>query len=218
MQQEYLIDEERLVVSPSGGVDLSYFSPCDPRELLKHNAHYGYVGRLDKGKGLDTLIEAFKEFTKNSNGVRLSIVGTGQFSKEYKKLAGSLLGHSINFLGPMKHNELVSFYQSLDYLVFPSELNESLGLVGIEAMACRVPVIGTNLGGMSDYLIPSINGFQFEAGSVKSLCETLELSLNLTEEEWARMADQALETSKLYDSRRVQIELSELFINLNIAN
>lgn len=47
----------------------------------------------------------------------------------------------------------------MDLFVFPTQLEESLGLVGLEAMACGVPVIGSCIGGLTDYIEEGTNGF-----------------------------------------------------------
>ena len=61
----------------------------------------------------------------------------------------------------------------MDLFVFPTQLEESLGLVGLEAMACGVPVIGSCIGGLTDYIEEGTNGFFFEPGNVQSLVDSI---------------------------------------------
>ena len=55
--------------------------------------------------------------------------------------------------------------------MFPSKRNESLGLVGVEALACGVPVIGSNIGGIPGFIEEGKNGFLFDPDNEHSLVE-----------------------------------------------
>lgn len=65
----------------------------------------------------------------------------------------------IKYIGPIPYHSLPEIYCTLDLFIFPTCLEESLGLVGLEAMACEVPVIGSYIGGLKDYIKDKENGF-----------------------------------------------------------
>jgi len=101
-----------------------------------------FVGRLIYYKGVEFLIEAFKDIP-----AQLVIVGSGPLDKKLKILVKNLgLSEKIHFVGKLLSKELISYYYASDIFVLPSvAATEALGLVQIEAMACGKPVISTNL-------------------------------------------------------------------------
>ena len=101
-----------------------------------------FVGRLVYYKGLDILIRVMSNIK-----ARLWIVGTGPLESLLKKITADLnLQQKIDFLGDVKHRDLVCYYHACDIFVLPSIANsEMFGIVQLEAMACKKPVIATNL-------------------------------------------------------------------------
>jgi len=61
----------------------------------------------------------------------------------------------------------------LDVFVLPSKIRESFGMVLVEAMACGIPVIGSNIGGIPEIIKDSFNGYLFEPGNEKDLTDKL---------------------------------------------
>lgn len=101
-----------------------------------------FVGRLVSYKGLDILMRAMR----NVNA-RLWIVGSGPLGQPLKDLAakGSVAG-KITFLGELGPAEIVAYYHACSVFVLPSVTNaEMFGIVQLEAMACRKPVVSSNL-------------------------------------------------------------------------
>jgi glycosyltransferase involved in cell wall biosynthesis len=101
-----------------------------------------FVGRLVYYKGLDILIHAMADIQ-----AKLWIIGNGPLETELKKLVLKLnLEKKVRFLGTVKQRDLVYRYHACDMLVLPSVANsEMFGMVQLEAMACRKPVIATKL-------------------------------------------------------------------------
>lgn len=104
----------------------------------------GYLGMLDKRKRVIKVIEAFKDFPTLQ--AELVIAGTGLDEVLLKTAASS--DSRIKFLGYIKNGNLLDFFNSLNYFVFPTAM-EGYGLPIVEAMACRKPVIV-----LKDSLIP----------------------------------------------------------------
>jgi rhamnosyl/mannosyltransferase len=100
------------------------------------------VGRLVSYKGVEFLIRALE-----SVKARLWIVGSGPLEDSLKQLAqGKGLADRIEFLGQVSDEDLAAYYHACDVFVLPSITNaEMFGVVQLEAMACRKPVISTNL-------------------------------------------------------------------------
>lgn len=91
-------------------------------------------------------------------------------------------------------------YTNLDLFIFPTTLEESLGLVGLEAMACHTPVIGSRIGGLTDYIVDGKNGFFFEPGNEIDLAKKIELFRNLPEKETECLKKAAYQTALQYKS------------------
>jgi glycosyltransferase involved in cell wall biosynthesis len=100
------------------------------------------VGRLVSYKGVEFLIRALKNIK-----ARLWIAGSGPLEDSLKQLAQQEgLGDRIQFLGRVSDRDLVAYYHACDVFVLPSVTNaEMFGVVQLEAMACRKPVVSTNL-------------------------------------------------------------------------
>jgi len=130
-----------------------------------------FVGQLLMGKGLDTLIRAMKDIDESYH---LNIIGTGKQEQEFKEYSKELnLSHRINFLGHIKHENLVEHYQSAYCLVVPSRTPETFNLTGVEALKAGLPVIASNVGGMTQWLRDGINGLLFEANNSNDLSKKL---------------------------------------------
>ncbi|MEP3573317.1 MAG: glycosyltransferase, partial [Ekhidna sp.] len=80
---------------------------------------------------------------------------------------------------------------------------ESLGLVGIEAMACGVPVIGSDIGGITEYLKDEENGFVFSYQNDNGVYLSVKKFMALTNQEKINMSKKAEETSLLFNRERV---------------
>jgi rhamnosyl/mannosyltransferase len=100
------------------------------------------VGRLVSYKGVEFLIRALEGIK-----ARLWIIGTGPLDGSLRTLTQEKkLADRVEFLGRVSEQDLVAYYHACDVVVLPSITNaEMFGVVQLEAMACRKPVISTNL-------------------------------------------------------------------------
>lgn len=135
----------------------------------------GYAGRLTNEKGIDTLLWALSEL---DDDVRLRIAGDGPARNRLELLAKELgVHHRVGFLGPISHEELAMFYHDIDVLVLPSKTTKSwqeqFGRVLIEAMACGVPVIGSDSGAIPEVI--GTAGLIFPEGNSILLSEKIAL-------------------------------------------
>ncbi|WP_236033034.1 glycosyltransferase family 4 protein [Algoriphagus pacificus] len=207
------VSKEKIYISPSGGINDQVFYPILPKKT--DSGKIGYFGRLDPGKGLETLLKAFIEIQK-SISLKLDIIGGGSLENSLHSFCqeNNLL-ESVQFFGPLSQANSAKIIRNWDLAVFPSQLEESLGLVGIEAMACGVPVIGSRIGGIPTYLRDGINGFLFEQGNHNELVEKIVEYYQLGEDERSIMAENAVKTSQAYRSNKVTNELIEKLKSLN---
>jgi glycosyltransferase involved in cell wall biosynthesis len=106
-----------------------------------------YVGRLWRGKGLDSLLEAFGTVSGHADApVTLLIVGDGPDEARLRRRVVALGLSNIVFAGFRQSDELPEFYAASDVFVFPT-LGDTYGLVLDEAMACSLPLISTSAAG-----------------------------------------------------------------------
>ena len=100
----------------------------------------------------------------------------------------------------------------MDVFVFPTyRKSESLGLVGLESMACKTITVLPNKYGPSSYAEDGENCICFESGNTKSLCNAIKKALALDDETAAQMRIKARETAERYDSRNTGKILTDLF-------
>lgn len=167
---EKLINYKRTVHFIPPGVDTSLFKPAK----LKKIYDVLYVGRIEHAsdwKGINVLLEATAKIKKAHKNIRVALAGGGDAIEYYKSLADKLgITDNINFLGSVQGKDLVDTYNKSSILVLPSLTEaESFGNTLIEAMACKVPVIGSRIGGIPNVIDNEVDGFLFEPGSSKEL-------------------------------------------------
>jgi glycosyltransferase involved in cell wall biosynthesis len=136
-----------LAVIPQFGVDPTVFQPAEKR-VAGRGFVIGYAGRLVAEKGVDLLIRALAQFPATW---RLEVIGQGSERQSLERLARSLnLADRVSFTDQIPSTRMATFYRELDVLVVPSRTKpnwkEQFGRVIIEAMACGVPVIGSDSG------------------------------------------------------------------------
>ncbi len=202
------------------GIDLARFrpGPKDP-DLL---ARYGFapddrivlfVGGLDRAhafKGVGFLLEAWPNLAVDR--ARLLIVGQGDLREDYRKAAESLgLGRSIVFADPVGPAELAAYYRMADLFVLPStDSSEAFGIVLVEAMACGVPVLASDLPGVRSVIEPGRNGELFRAREAADLLDKIRPIL-INEELRRGMAHAAIEAASGYDQEKIWDRVDAVF-------
>jgi len=139
------------------GIDLSRFQAtpqiesraAEIRQQYKEPGLVLFVGRLRHYKGVDVLIKAMQALD-----ARLLIVGTGPMAAVWKQEAAACkAAKRITFLGEVPEEELVALYHAADVFALPATNRaETWGTVQIEAMACALPIVSTELGTGTSYV------------------------------------------------------------------
>ena len=147
----------------------SQIAPNDEKILI-HVSNFRSVKRV-----VDTIHIAHEVL--KSMPIKLVLVGDGPDRVEAERISRELGIHEhVRFLG--KQNALPEILSTADIFLMPSQ-SESFGLAALEAMACGVPVIGTNLGGIPEVITHSENGYIAELGDIKRMAKyALELLSN----------------------------------------
>jgi glycosyltransferase involved in cell wall biosynthesis len=143
-------------------VELPYFTsrwPCPEartRSSKRHARYFLFVGRLEKIKGLQTLIPIFRNYEK----AQLFIVGIGDYEPVLRRLAGD--SPNINFLRFQSGEKLRMLYEQAVATIVPSLWYEIFGIVILEAFGQGTPVIVRNRGGMPKIVEESGGGFIYD--------------------------------------------------------
>lgn len=154
------ISIDKLVVIPNGfdekKFDLSKHNKKDERDEMskkydfpKDAFIFGNTSRLSINKGIDNLLKAYKIFLGSldtkQNPVHLLLAGRGENLEELRKLSEELdLSQHVTFTDTFPEEDHVKLYNSIDAYVFPTH-GEGFGLVMIEAMALKIPVVCSDL-------------------------------------------------------------------------
>ncbi|MDX8391441.1 MAG: glycosyltransferase [Mariprofundaceae bacterium] len=110
------------------------------------------VGRLERIKGQDILLSAWVEVQKKCPDAILYLVGDGSMRESLEQQAADLnLSTSVRFPGAAVAAEVAAYMSSADVFVLPSR-SEAFGIVLLEAMACALPVVATEVGGVPEVL------------------------------------------------------------------
>ena len=191
----------RAVVYVSGGVDPDRFFPTG---IKRTRYTIGYVGWMLPGKGPQVLIDALKGFDVEST--RVLMIGGGPYLETVKRLARKYgLDHTVEFVGQVENSLLVDYYNEMDLFVFPTLEYESFGNVAIEAMACSVPVVGSRIGALPEYIEHGKNGYLFDPEQSDDLRECMLAHYRLSDDGRQVMRTHALETASKYE-KAIQTE------------
>jgi glycosyltransferase involved in cell wall biosynthesis len=140
-----------------------------------------YVGRIERRKGLDLLLQALVPLFDEYPAVVLEIVGapvpeekayTAQIARLYEGLVARGHAERVIFHGYVDEAELSRHYAACDVFVVPSRF-ESFGLIAIEAMRFGKPVIAARVGGLAEIVEPGLSGELFTPDSAESLRDAL---------------------------------------------
>ena len=203
---------KNIVVVPNG-VDFEKFSfDIASADIEKNEGDVFLVtaSRLVVKNAVSDIVKALKFLPEN---VKLLICGTGYEEKNLRTLVDKLsLGSRVVFKGFVPQKDLPAYLKTCDIFVRPS-LSEGFGNSFIEAMASRVPVIATPVGGIVDFLTDKKTGLFCAVSEPKDLAKKVEIymrDINLREE----IVDNAFEMVKgRYDWSLVAKDMKEKVFN-----
>lgn len=200
----YNLDRSRISIVPLG-VDHAFFSPGD-RDMARKAIGLPtigkmvlFVGRIQPLKGADIAVQSFARIASRVPDAFLTMVGgpSGPFGTEEilrikHIVARERLNKRVYFFDPQPHEVLSSFYRAANVGLVPSR-TESFGLVALEAAACGVPVVASNVGGLKTLIVHGSSGY---------------LVADRTAKEFARYLVKVLEDPSL--ARPLQVAASSL--------
>jgi glycosyltransferase involved in cell wall biosynthesis len=204
------VAEKKIMYVPSFYIDFDNFRPDD---LVEKKQDLVFCSRLVANKGILNLIKAIKLVKKKLEDVKLIIIGDGPLKEKIEKFVRkNKLTNNILFSGWLPSVEDVAeVYRQSRVFVMPS-FNEGGPRVGLEAMACSLPVITTRVGIMNEIIQDGENGF-FADWQPADMAEKIITMLNNPEEIKA-MGEKALASVQIFKREEMIRNYAEKLIAL----
>jgi len=176
--------------------------------LLVHTSNFRPVKRIDD------ILHAFAKL-KQDMPVRLLLIGDGPERSRVQQLCKELdTCDSVQLLGKLKRPEKI---MALSDLYIQASEHESFGLSALEAMACGIPVVSTDTGGIPEVVEHGVSGLLGAVGDVEALCKNAFHILS-DPERYVRFKEAATNQSKRFDVHKIlpmYVDLYEEQVELN---
>jgi phenylacetate-CoA ligase len=125
-------------------------------------------------KNLTLLVEAFALVRRRIAAAHLVIVGEGPEATALRAYATALdVADAVTFPGAVPHSDMPSFYRSADVFALSSAFDNSPNVI-LEAMACGLPVVTTDVGGVREFVIDGVGGALVERDNAAQFASALE--------------------------------------------
>jgi len=178
--QKLKVKQEKIQIIPNA-IDSTKFRPINSDIIRQKYGLEGtiilFVGSSSLHKGVHILFKSVTNILKSYSNLYLIFVGKVHandiinFVKEYK------INNNVLFLGHISPDEMPYFYSSADIFVLPS-FSEGMPTALLEAMACGLPSIGTNVGGIKEVIEDMKTGILVDPGNSDQLAEKIKLLLS----------------------------------------
>jgi len=171
---KYRITPEEKIMTIHNGVEITNHKPQTTNKLKAPNSKLQivFVGRLDKQKDSELLLEAFSELPDNiKSKAEVLIIGDGPKLEKLQTINNKLQIDNVRFLGGLPREKVFEILRESDVFVLISNW-EGFPRSILEAMSCALPVIASDVGGVSEALTPEI-GFLIKRGDKERLKKAL---------------------------------------------
>ncbi len=168
--EHYGVDKNRIKVVPVSSRTLDLIT----QRPLRGDGYpivFGYCGGASYHKGFDIILDAFSKLDQKK--AKLVIFETEKFKVLYGR--GSL---NIEIRKRYLPSQINYFFSDIDVGIVPSVWEEVFGIIGIEFLQARIPVIGSRIGGIPEWLKEEENGFFVSPGNVNDLAEKMQRFIN----------------------------------------
>lgn len=185
IESYFELPSDKISILPNG-VDPAHFAPYLHQDLTRFRSEWAlpdekivfYVGRLQYEKGLHLLVEAAHTILSRGQRVKFILAGRGTMLNPLLQRVTELgLGNHILLPGYIDDAVRDRLYCVADAAVFPS-LYEPFGIVALEAMAAKCPLIVSNVGGLGEVVDNDVTGIKIPSYSLNVLVEAIDYVLN----------------------------------------
>jgi len=213
LRKTFKIQDNRIELFYENGISEEFFEDL---KISRDNQQINllFVGRLVSYKGADMVIEAVSKLSKIiRERVQLTIVGDGCEKTNLERQAKELgISGIVSFAGWVDQKETLGFYKRADIFCFPS-IREFGGAVVVEAMACGLPCIVVDNGGIAEYVTEE-TGFKLTPISRENLTQELMNQLKILIENpdlRKSMSVKAIERAKGFIWKQKAIEIIKIY-------
>ncbi len=209
---------DKIDVIPNG-VGTERFDRLEGVDLSKFRHNYAapdekiifYVGRVVEEKGIRIIIESAPAVLESYPKTKFIVAGTGPQLEEYRNLTSSKgLADRFYFTGFISDDERDKLYKVADVAVFPS-LYEPFGIVALEAMAARVPVIVADTGGLTEVVTNHQTGIVVYPNNAGSLTWGINHTLGNPDWSKSRVENAYAMAYKVFNWRRIARETIDVY-------
>ncbi|MBC7091748.1 MAG: glycosyltransferase family 4 protein [Nitrososphaeria archaeon] len=192
------------------GINVGEFMPeakeFDGKSIL-------FVGRFVYRKGLHRLLLIMEHVVKENRDANLTVAGSGYLSPILKTAIKTLnLDKNITVKVKPTKSELIKLYQKANVFVMPSVYGESFGIVLLEAMASKTPVVATEQGGIREIISDGETGLLVKKEDADKMCEKI-LMLLKDRDYCKQISEKAFQKVKEYDWSMVAEKIEKLYEN-----
>ena len=198
------------------GVDTEHFHPdvLPIDEFCDEKLNILFVGRLEKRKGADYLLKAYRWVKQEIPNSRLIIVGPGtRLRRRYERLVKKNGLKDIVFAGFTSYDELPRYYKTADIFCAPATGWESFGIVLLEAMAVGKPVVASNIAGYASILTDGVEGILVPPKDDGKLAQAL-ISLMGDESLRQEMGTNGIRKAAEYDWKKVARRVLDYYVEV----
>jgi glycosyltransferase involved in cell wall biosynthesis len=172
--------EEGIFLAPFGGDNRHFAREAQKVDAAAEKGRRGwpprlilFAGRLLKGKGVFVLLEAFRRIGRDHPDVGLLFAGHGSEEAEMQEFCRDAGLDRVYFVGAQQYEDMPYFYALADLLVLPT-FSDPYGYVVVEALACGVPAIVSNVAGVcDDFISDGETGFAVPRGDTAELARRI---------------------------------------------
>jgi glycosyltransferase involved in cell wall biosynthesis len=201
--------QNKIKVVPNG-VDTSLFKQVGKKE----KSTILFVSILDKYhvfKGFDYLLNALPIIRKTMPDFKLKVIGEGELKVVYQKIVKQMgFSKHVLFVGEKNQQELPKYFSAASVFVLPSIHTEGYGIVLLESLACKTPVVTTSIAGLSTDIRKYEAGRIVEPENEKELASAL---LQLLQSNKLRLA-QGINGRKLVESKYSWVKIADEITSL----
>ena len=198
------------------GVDLRHFLPDVPPidEFCDGKLNILFVGRLERRKGLNYLLGAYKQVKQEVPNSRLIIVGPGtRLRHKYEKQVMRSGLKDVVFIGYVSYDELPRYYKTADIFCSPATGRESFGIILLEAMAMAKPVVASNIEGYASVVTHGVEGLLVPPKDKGMLAQAL-ISLMTDESLRQRMGEKGRLKAQDYGWEQIARRVLSYYVRL----
>lgn len=182
---------------------------------IHHPARLLYLGPLKPNKRIEIIIRALGILLEDSrNRITLTIAGNGDhdYAQSLERVAADLgVADDVLMMGRVDYEQICQMYRDHDIFVYASSWDEPFGLAHLEAMASGCPVLSTDCGGPTEYLVHEENSIIIEKDNPRKMAESIQWLLHNAVLR-KRMVEQARKLVELKFNARMCFDQMETFL------